>query len=341
MFNACHIAPSHRRRPHTGWTDAVTLVCDLLLGYGAGRYLGRLDYPSFEQKVALRGFSAGSFAGLWWSFPEVLTQSKLGAIACSAHVLHLFHYDGDSLCNWKPAWHPAPHGLLHPVYTFVKNANSAYFEHFGPSDHGYSHWLGLTLPLGAYELSQFLLLLPAAAAGAKRDATPLRLISWLRFHLDPEVQGLIDSAMLRLSTCDHVRDQDLLDLGRQYLGIDDSVRSVVDLRDKLVDLVSIRNLRHKPEALFSLFRQFMQRISLPRLVHFFDLVLPQLTPVQAWGDASKTLSSCHHIRYVQESVEPSWRPRVRISYFSSHDDIHHVRVAWMVTPSCSFLIPVW
>ena len=43
----------------------------------------------------------------------------------------------------------------------------------------------------------------------------------------------------------------------------------------LVDLVSVRNLRHKPEALFSLFRQFMQRISLPRLIHFFDLTLSQ------------------------------------------------------------------
>ncbi len=244
------------------------------------------------------------------------------------HVLHLIHYEGDSLCNWKPGTR-----LLKDCctqFTFVKNENSAYFEPFGPSDHGYSHWLGRTLPLGTFELSQFLFLLPAAAAGVKRDATRLRLISWLRFHLDLEVQGLIDSAMLHLSTCDHVRDQDLLDLGRQYLGIDDSVRSVVDLRDKLVDLVDIRNLRHKPEALFSLFRQFMQRISLPRLVHFLDLVLPQLTPVQApWADASKTLWSCHHIRYVQERGEHSWRPRVRISYFfTSHDDIHHVRVAW-------------
>ena len=39
----------------------------------------------------------------------------------------------------------------------------------------------------------------------------------------------------------------------------------------------------------------MQRISLPRLIHFFDLVLPQLTPVQAaWADEGKTLWSCHH-----------------------------------------------
>ena len=179
--------------------------------------------------------------------PDMLTQSRLGAIACPPemlvappkgdHVLHLFHYEGDSLCNWRPGTQLLTDCCAQ--YTFVKNENSSYSVHFGPSDHGYSHWLGLTLPLGAYELSQFLFLLPAAAAGAKRDATPLRLISWLRFHLDPEVKGLIDSAMLHLSKCVHVCDQDLLDLGQQYLGMDDSVRSVVDLRDKLVDLVSI------------------------------------------------------------------------------------------------------
>ena len=186
-------------------------------------------------------------------------------------------------------------------------------------------------------------LYPDADAGAKRDATPLRLISWLRFHLDPEVQSLIDSAMLHLSTCDHVCDQDLLALGQQFLGADDNVRSVTDLRDKLVDLVSIRNLRHKHEALFSLFRQFMQRISLPRLIHFFDLVLPQLTPVQApWADADQNLWSCHHIRYVQARFSHEWQPRVRISYcyfFSSHDGVHHVRISWDSQPLLLFSDP--
>ena len=211
LFNTCHVAPSHRRQPHGAWTDAVTLVCDLLLGSGAGRYLWCLEYPFFTQTVELRGFSAGSFAGLCllqilWMFPDVLTKSKLGAIACppallkappvGEHELHLIHNEGDSLCNWKPGSQ-----LLNACctrYTYVKNENSAYAEHFGPSDHSYSHWLGLFLPHGRFDLGQFLFLCPEAAAGAKRDATPLTLISWLRFHLDPEVQNLIDSAMSRV-----------------------------------------------------------------------------------------------------------------------------------------------
>ena len=49
--------------------------------------------------------------------------------------------------------------------------------HFGSFDHSYSHWLGSDLPGGMFELSQLLFLPPEAAASAKRDATPLRLIS--------------------------------------------------------------------------------------------------------------------------------------------------------------------
>ena len=52
------------------------------------------------------------------------------------------------------------------------------------------------------------------------------------------------------------------------------------LRDHLIELVSVRNLKHRPEALFALFRQFLQKLTLPRR-HFLDLVLPQLTPVRA------------------------------------------------------------
>ena len=68
-------------------------------------------------------------------------------------------------------------------------------------------------------------------------------------------------------------------LGTKHL--DKECESVEALRDHLIELVSVRNLRHRPEALFALFRQFLQRLTLPRLCHFLDLVLPQLTPLRA------------------------------------------------------------
>ena len=60
MVGASHIAPSHRRMPHVLWTDSMTLIWNLLMGGRMGGYTALV----FEQRVDLRGFSAGSFAGL-------------------------------------------------------------------------------------------------------------------------------------------------------------------------------------------------------------------------------------------------------------------------------------
>ena len=139
--------------------------------------------------MALRGFSAGSFSGMCllhilWPISGVVTKSRLGPIACPPVLLtmdpsknndelHLIHYESDELCCWKS-------GRTHlnrccTKYTYIMNESPAYKGHFGPSDHGYAHWLGLELPAGVLELSQLSFLVPEAAASAKRDATPLRL----------------------------------------------------------------------------------------------------------------------------------------------------------------------
>ena len=72
---------------------------------------------------------------------------------------------------------------------------------------------------------------------AKRDAAPLRLISWLAFQLDPLVQALIDSLMLHLSTSEVVVAQEILDIGRRHLkGTDVAFSNLDELRDALLSL---------------------------------------------------------------------------------------------------------
>ena len=189
VFDNCHIAPSHRRYPHPVCVDSFCLIADLLLGCGVGRYLGSLQGPAFQQEVALRGFSAGSYSGLCllhilWPIPGVATRGCLGAIACPPSLLkmnlakdgdrlHLIHYESDELCCWKPGRQQLEQSCS--KFTYIMNESSAYKGHFGPSEHGYSHWLGLDLPHGMMQLSTLLFLRPEAAAKAKRDATPLRL----------------------------------------------------------------------------------------------------------------------------------------------------------------------
>ena len=151
-----------------------------LIGGRMGRYTRSPNTLVLDQRVEVRGFSAGSYAGLCtlqllWKIPNVVTNGKLGAIACrpqllftppATHVLHLFHYEADQLCVWKPG-----HRQLEQL--------PAYREHFGAREHSYSHWLSLELPTGWWDLARFLFLYPNAANSSKRDATPLRLLSWL------------------------------------------------------------------------------------------------------------------------------------------------------------------
>ena len=232
MFGASHIAPSHRRMPHVLWTDSMTLIWNLLMGGRMGRYTGSPDTLVFDQRIDLRGFSAGSFAGLstlhlLWTIPNVVTNGKLGAIACppqlivtppTDHTLHLLHYEADQLCVWKPSEHQLDQ--LKIRYTYVSTEGPAYKEHFGAKEHNYSHWLSLNHTAGWWDLARFLFVNPEAASTAKRDATPLRLLSWLSFRLEPSVDELIEGTMTYLSTVDKVKDSDLLALGTTHLKMD-------------------------------------------------------------------------------------------------------------------------
>ena len=353
IFGASHITPSHRRMPHVLWTDSMTVMWNLLMGGRMGRYTGSPDTLLLDQRIDLRGFSAGSFAGLstlhlLWEIPHVVTNGKLGAIACPpqlivtppiAHTLHLLHYEADQLCVWKPGQHQLDQ--LQIRYTYVSTEGPAYKEHFGAKERNYSHWLSLNHAAGWWDLARFLFVNPEAACSAKRDATPLRLLSWLSFRLEPAVDELIEATMLHLSTVEEVKDSGLLALGTTHLEMETPFESAEALRDHLIELISVRNLRHRPEALFALFRQFLQRLTLPRICHFLDLVLPQLTPVRApWADATRTLWTCHHIRATSHENGYPFQPRVTIAYFfTSHGHIHHVRVFWGTLPLLLFSDP--
>ena len=132
----------------------------------------------------------------------------------------------------------------------------------------------------------------------------------------------------------------VLTMGKDAIPRGWTVNSEEELRNELIELISVGNLKYKPQALFTLFWQFLTRISLRRLIHFMDLVLPQLTPVQAaWAGEEKTLWSCHYIRWLRGRHSDA-TPRVQISYFfSSHDNIHHVRIQWNNNPLLLFTDP--
>ena len=86
---------------------------------------------------------------------------------------------------------------------------------------------------------------PLPGSAAKRDETPLRLISWLNYKLDPELESSVEKAMqLHLSTRAHDDSQVLLQLGAQHVRHGGQAGTEVELRDRLIDLVSVGNLKH-------------------------------------------------------------------------------------------------
>ena len=270
-----------------------------------------------------------------------LPRRTEGHLTQCGKILHLIHFESDSLCSWKPG--PQQIRDCCTSFTYITNEIASYkgHGHFGPDEHDYSHWMALNLPNGSITLRVLLFIRPEAASKARRDATPLRLISWLSYKLNPELEQFIEQAMEHLSTWKETEGGKVLTMGKDAIQQGETINSEVELRDRLIDLVSVGNLKHKPEALFTLFRQFLTRISLPRLIHFLDLVLPQLTPVQAaWAGEEKTLWSCHHIRWLREKQSAA-TPRVQISYFfSSHDNVHHVRIQWNGNPLLLFSDPI-
>ena len=154
----------------------MTLIWNLLMGGRMGRYTGSADTLVFDQRIDLRGFSAGSFAGLstlhlLWKIPNVVTNGKLGAIACppqliltppTDHTLHLWHYEADQLCVWKPGEHQLDQ--LQNRFTYVSTEGPAYKDHFGSKEHNYSHWLSLNHRAGWWDLARFLFVNPEAAS---------------------------------------------------------------------------------------------------------------------------------------------------------------------------------
>ena len=63
--------------------------------------------------------------------------------------------------------------------------------------------------------------------------------------------------MLHLSTVEEMKDIDPLALETKYLEMETLFESAVALLDHLIELISVRNLRHRPEAFFALFRQWI------------------------------------------------------------------------------------
>ena len=126
--------------------------------------------------------------------------------------------------------------------------------------------------------------------------------------------------MEHLSTWKETEGGKVLTMGKDAIQQGETINSEVELRDRLIDLVSVGNLKHKG------FVYPFPTISDLNLPAEIDPLLGSCPPPTYTSTSG--LWSCHHIRWLREKQSAAI-PWVQISYFfSSHDNVHHVRIQW-------------
>ena len=265
----------------------------------------------------------------------------LGAIACPSSLLDcipvermdnivLLHYYSDRLCVWRPVdGHPL---TRRTVYV---EGDWRLVNHLGAQEHNYSHWLDNVPGAGQHQLWRLLLASPAMANPHKRDASALRLLSWLSFSLDKRTSALLAKLMKQLTITEVTNPAVLQIASESEIGA--TWTNLMQVRTGLIDQVSISNLSLPSEAVIELYRTFLARLSLPRLVHFLDLVLPQMHPHQQVKDRNDIRQLTSHYLSLHGQDGSGCGPPVLMNFlFHSHAGLVHIMVEWFKHPFLVF-----
>ena len=132
----------------------------------------------------------------------------------------------------------------------------------------------MNIQVGYFQLWRFLQDFPAAADPKQRDVTPLRLLSWLSYQLSPCTHLLIKECMAEFARIEPVQSDKIFQIGRFHLaGVGKAWTTWDNIRDAVIDEVTIRGKAQQPAVVVRLIRGFLQRLPLPRLLHYTFWIL--------------------------------------------------------------------
>ena len=108
-----------------------------------------------------------------------------------------------------------------------------------------------------------------------------------------------------------------------------------------IDEITVRGRAHPPVVAVNLIRSYLQRLPLPRLLHFVDLVLPQMVPVCSPSQSSSVaFPGSQFIRdlwIARDQGRIEQEPDIKIMrLFQSHAGIEHSHVNWNGHPVMLF-----
>ena len=128
-----------------------------------------------------------------------------------------------------------------------------------------------------------------------------------------------------------VSSDEVLSIGVQQLGVTAIGEISWDMvRDALIREVTFGGTTCPTEEVCRLMAEFLQRLPLPRLVHFLDMILPQMVPVQS-PCQSRRRRFVSSYRIAERNAWGEWDVEYTLNatkLFWSRSGIMHVAIAW-------------
>ena len=128
-----------------------------------------------------------------------------------------------------------------------------------------------------------------------------------------------------------VSSDEVLAIGVQQLGVAPSGEISWDaIRDSLIREITFGGTTCPTEEVCRLMAEFLQRLPLPRLVHFLDMILPQMVPVQSPGQSRRRRFASSY-RVAERNALGEWEVEYTLNatkLYWSRSGIMHVAIAW-------------
>ena len=175
-----------------------------------------------------------------------------------------------------------------------------------------------------------------------RDVTPLRLMSWLSCQLGERSHLLIKEAMKEFSQVEPVHSDKILQIGQFHLPhAVGHLNTWDDMRNAVIDEITVWGRANPPQIVVGLIKSFLQRVPLPRLLHFVDVVLPQMVPVSSPSQSTNVTFPGGQLIRDQWIAKDEGRPDkatniIVTRLFKSHAGIEHLTVNWNGHPVLLF-----
>ena len=145
------------------------------------------------------------------------------------------------------------------------------------------------------------------------------------------VQQVLNQLMVLFGAVAPVSSDEVIAIGAQLLRVTSSGEVSWDMvRDALIREITIGGAKCPTEEVCRLLVDFLQRLPLPRLVHFLDMILPQMVPVQSPCQSRRRRFASSY-RVAERTAGGEWDVGYTLNVtklYWARSGIMHVAIAW-------------